>query len=435
MRPFAGIARHSVVGLAVGCTVLALACGGTSTSQSGAGGSGAGGVSGNGGATPEPDAAVPGTGGTTTGAGGTTTVTSTPPGSGGVTATGGARTGGTTTVTGAGGTTTVTGAGGTTTLTGAGGRTGAGGTVASGGVTATGGGTGPGGDGGMATGGRTATGGTAGGGTGGGTTLPRTGGAGGGGVTGTSSGAVPSAGCGKAPPADGRQNISVGGTSREFILKIPDNYDNNHPYRLIFGFHGAKYNDDRVATGVAGASGTNLSGPWFGLEAESSGSAIFVAPQASGSGWGDADLPFVDAMVAQFESQLCIDQSRIFSTGFSMGAIMTLTLGCNRADVFRAIAPMSGRLPTSCPDSQPLAYWASHGTNDTTIPIANGEAARDSYVKRNHCTTQTSTPNSNNCVTYQGCDAGYPVIWCTFPGVHDPAPFAGPEIWSFLAPL
>jgi hypothetical protein len=56
-------------------------------------------------------------------------------------------------------------------------------------------------------------------------------------------------------------------------------------------------------------------------------------------------------------------------------------------------------------------------------------------VKRNHCGTQTSAADANNCVTYQGCDQGYPVTWCTFSGVHEPAPFAGPEIWQFISPL
>ena len=259
------------------------------------------------------------------------------------------------------------------------------------------------------------------------------GGSGSGGSSGSSA-PVPSAGCGKTPPASNRYTIDVGGTSREYILKVPDGYDPNHAYRLIFGFHGAKYDDNWVATGIAPDGGTPLSGPYFGIESESAGSAIFVAPQASPT-WGSSDLAFVDAMLALFESQLCVDKSRIFSVGFSMGAIMTITLGCNRSDVFRGIAPMSGSLPSPCPTGQHIAYWASHGTNDTTIPIANGEAARDEFVKRNHCGTQTSAADANNCVTYQGCDQGYPVTWCTFSGVHEPAPFAGPEIWQFISPL
>ena len=75
-------------------------------------------------------------------------------------------------------------------------------------------------------------------------------------------------------------------------------------------------------------------------------------------------------MIARFKTELCIDQHRIFATGFSMGAIQTIALGCAEADVFRAIAPMSGSLNGgTCSGTQPLAYWGSHGTNDPTINI------------------------------------------------------------------
>jgi polyhydroxybutyrate depolymerase len=270
------------------------------------------------------------------------------------------------------------------------------------------------GTGGMGNGGGTATGGVSAG-SAGGNTVP--------------SSQSPSEGCTKTPPASGTYTIDVGGAPREYILKVPDGYDAKHAYRLIFGFHGAKYNDKWVAEG-----GENLTGPYFGIESEAQGSAIFVAPQASGS-WSSSDLGFVDAMVARFESQLCIDKSRIFSVGFSMGAIMTLTLGCNRGEVFRGIAPMSGSLPSPCPAGQHVAYWSSHGTSDTTIQPSQGQAARDEFAKRNHCATQTSTPDANNCVIYAGCDVGYPASWCTFSGAHVPAPFAGKAIWQFIAPL
>ena len=48
-----------------------------------------------------------------------------------------------------------------------------------------------------------------------------------------------SAGCGNAtPPADGTKMIDVGGTQREFIVEIPDGYDANKAYKLIFAWHG-----------------------------------------------------------------------------------------------------------------------------------------------------------------------------------------------------
>ncbi len=62
-----------------------------------------------------------------------------------------------------------------------------------------------------------------------------------GGVTASAGGARPfaaTAGCGTAPTlASGSHTIQSGGQNRSYILRVPANYDNNHPYRLIFGFH------------------------------------------------------------------------------------------------------------------------------------------------------------------------------------------------------
>lgn len=406
-----------------------LACGSSSGKSGGAGGTtNAGGIMGSGGITES--------GGTTAGTGGAGTITGGTggtAGNGGTTATGGTTGTGGTTATGTGG---IKGSGGTTAI-GAGSGTGTGGTTAtvgdkgSGGATGAGGTTtGPGGT--TATGGSgtgTATGGSKGSGGAIGTGGTTAGTAGTTGTGGTGGAATPSSGCGSTTkPASGRATIDVSGTSREYILALPANYDASHPYRLIFAFHGMKYDAQSVADG-----GPPGSGPFYGIQAEANDTAIFVAPDATSSGWGSGDVAYVSAMVARFESQLCIDQKRIFATGFSMGAIMTITLGCAQADIFRAIAPMSGSISGTCTGTQPIAYWASHGTSDPTINISNGVAARDAFVKRNHCTSQTSAGSPSGCVNYQGCDAGYPVAWCPFAGVHEPAPFAGTAIWAFLS--
>jgi poly(3-hydroxybutyrate) depolymerase len=318
-------------------------------------------------------------------------------GSAGASAGGGAGAGGTTSAAGAGGVTSV-GAGGAS--AGGAGAAAAGGTSATGGAGATGGGAG-------ATGG------------------------GAGGAAGAGAGATPSKGCGTAAPAGGQATIDVAGTTREYILTLPSSYDASHPYRLVFAWHGRMYDAASVANG-----GPPGSGPYYGVQSLAGDSTIFVAPQALDTGFTNAngrDMAFVDAMVARFESQLCIDQSRIFSIGFSMGAIMTITIGCNEAGVFRAIAPMSGEIQGSCTDTHPIAYWASHGDADTTIPIAMGEAARDAFVSRNHCRSQTTPTSPAGCVSYDGCDPGAPVTWCVFSGDHEPAPFAGVGIWGFLS--
>ncbi|HLK91593.1 MAG TPA: Ricin and poly(3-hydroxybutyrate) depolymerase fusion [Polyangia bacterium] len=283
--------------------------------------------------------------------------------------------------------------------------------------------------------GQSATGGGAGFGIGGasaGATTGQAGAGSGGSPTGGSGGAGaarPSAGCGAAnPPASGTYLLTVDGAQREYILTLPDGYDGTHPYRLVLAFHGHMYTAASVADG-----GPPGSGPYYGIQSESSNSTIFVAPQAIGSGWSASDLDFVNAMVGQLEAQLCVDEARIFATGFSMGAIMTITIGCGEGDVFRAIAAMSGEISGSCSGNHPIAYWASHGMSDPTIAFADGAAARDKFASIDGCASTTGAPDANGCVAYQGCAAGEPVVWCPFDGVHEPPPFAGPAIWSFLS--
>src|SRR5690242_2334717 len=136
-------------------------------------------------------------------------------------------------------------------------------------------------------------------------------------ATSTAAPLAATAGCGRAPGlTSGTRTIQSGGRSRTFILRIPDGYDQNRAYRLIFGFHwnGGTAND--VDSG--GTSGY----PWsyYGLRAISNNSSIFVAPQGLNNGWansGGEDLSFVDAMVSLIENALCVDTAQLFSLGFS----------------------------------------------------------------------------------------------------------------------
>jgi len=240
------------------------------------------------------------------------------------------------------------------------------------------------------------------------------------------------AGCGKAPPESGRKTLDVNGEAREYILKVPDDYSPAHPYRLIFGYHGRMYDADWVANGEP-----PLTGPYFGLEQEAQGSAIFVATQALSTSWNNQDgrdIAYTEALVATLSDELCIDSDRIFATGFSYGALMTIRIGCELAGTFRAIAPMSGSLGNGCPENEEqVAYWASHGLQDTTILPSQGEEARDEFIARNHCSSESEPSAPAGCVSYLDCDPGYPVSFCTFEGEHEPAPFAGTAIWTFFS--
>ncbi|WP_437667011.1 alpha/beta hydrolase family esterase [Sorangium sp. So ce1182] len=260
------------------------------------------------------------------------------------------------------------------------------------------------------------------------------GGAGGAGAAGTGSvgagGETQSAGCGSATaPTSGRFSIDVGGATREYILALPDDYDPSHAYRLIFAWHPRGGSAEQVATGFGGG--------YYGLQGRAGGSAIFVSPEGIDQGWENRDgrdITFLRAMLDRLRGELCIDQSRIFSTGFSYGGMMSYAIGCAMGDVFRAIAPMSGALYSGCEDGDsPVAMWGAHGDADDVVPLENGQSARDVFLERNHCDQQTTPTEPSPCVSYEGCDEGYPVVWCEFSGGHTPANNSGESIWSFFS--
>ena len=83
-----------------------------------------------------------------------------------------------------------------------------------------------------------------------------------------------SAGCGKAPTiASSMYNngttipITAGGKQRRYILNVPTNYDNTHPYKLIIAYHQLNGNDKQMY-----ANG------YYHLLNLSGNSTIFVAP-------------------------------------------------------------------------------------------------------------------------------------------------------------
>jgi poly(3-hydroxybutyrate) depolymerase len=310
-----------------------------------------------------------------------------------------------------------------------------GGGAAGGGTTAGGGGAAMGGAGASTSGGAGATGGKAGSGSGGGST------AGAGGSGGTD--AMKSGGCGQAKTLqNGTINITFGGASRKYILRVPDSYDNTHPYRLVFAF------------AESGASAMQVvSRNYFTLATLDSKNTIFAAPDAAdGAGtWSKSDVQLTDAILTQLEGDLCIDKTRIFATGFSFGGAMSLALACTRADVFRAVAFFSGAdLTGSCPATltKPIAYYASQASQDSTgTPMpSSGKVKQAEFAAVNGCMpepTATTFPGSgkaHTCTEYKGCSAGHPTKYCVFDGPHgwepkDPGQttsWDAPEAWKFI---
>ncbi len=85
------------------------------------------------------------------------------------------------------------------------------------------------------------------------------------------------------------------------------------------------------------------------------------------------DVAFVRAIVADLQSSYNIDSKRIYATGLSNGGILSYRLACEAADLFAAIAPVSGTLNYKvCAPSEPVSLIHFHGTADQNLPYDGG---------------------------------------------------------------
>jgi polyhydroxybutyrate depolymerase len=269
------------------------------------------------------------------------------------------------------------------------------------------------------------------------------GGAGGGGGASAGSGgsagaSTRSPGCGKTTARPNRrtqQTMQIAGATRYYLLDVPEN-DGQTPLTLVFGLHGYDMNNVAVVD-------------LYNFTSRSNGKAITVLPQGEGpppgdtSHWGDmvlksrweaneANYEFIQSLKTDIAERYCVDTSRTFITGFSMGGFFTNGLACAHHDWFRGFAPVAGGGPTACSNAEAKpAIMIHHGTADDIVELESGEGSRDFWLEHNGC-AESSKSSFTGCTSYDGCPDGKPVVWCVGNWNHTISAQASANIWSFF---
>jgi hypothetical protein len=234
----------------------------------------------------------------------------------------------------------------------------------------------------------------------------------GGGSVGPASG--PSAGCGKPsadePGKDVLHNIMVNGVARRYWTKLPTSYDGTTPTAAVF------YGPGCGASGVEGAP----------LDASIKDSAMRVFVIGTGGCFDtkgpEPETGYFNAVLDEVQANYCTDKGKVFVSGYSSGAWLSMLLSCTAGDRIRAIGTAAGGFRADHPPCKgnPAAMFHA-GTGDGANPITKlndmgvneGSAAgRDRLIKDNGCTMETKEWDSKYpyCKEYIGCKS--PVIWC-----------------------
>ena len=234
---------------------------------------------------------------------------------------------------------------------------------------------------------------------------------------------VPTRGCGKTwnRVKSGSYDFQWSKGKRTIRIDIPDNYDNKKPYKLIFGMH--------CMGGWAG--GVQQEG-YYGLKPlDTEKTAIFVAPEGNGqqAPWGQDDYLLFDELLADLQSNLCIDSSRVFSTGFSYGSMFSNGLSWNHQDVLRAVAVYETAerniwLPQR--QNKGVGWMGVLGLDDNLCTPEMGRNARDIILTLNSENGKAKSEkaeeaprnSAHKCYDYKTVEERFPVRWCTQSGGH-----------------
>lgn len=196
---------------------------------------------------------------------------------------------------------------------------------------------------------------------------------------------------------------------RAVITALPENYNKQNPYKLIFAFHGRTSDNGDVQK-------------YYGLEPN--GSAIIVYPKglgdSSGFSWGNGDDPIdpvlFDDLLETYASAYCVDLASVYVVGHSMGASYSTSLACLRGDRIRAVAALGGGISANGCTSK-VAAMILHNPEDNLVPFSEGENARDTFLEQNGLPPESTPtePSTFNCNRYGSSETLYPVVWCLQP--------------------
>ena len=166
-------------------------------------------------------------------------------------------------------------------------------------------------------------------------------------------------------------NFSHAGSERNYFLYKPTDLPANAP--LVFVLHG--YNS--LASVIMEYSQMNVL-------ADSNGFAVCY-PQGSDDFFGTShwnaqlsisntdDIGFLSELAIFLQEEHQLDPAQTFACGMSNGGFMSYTLACERPDVFKAIASvtgtMSGQTWTNCNPEMPIPVLQISGTNDNVVPM------------------------------------------------------------------
>ena len=172
------------------------------------------------------------------------------------------------------------------------------------------------------------------------------------------------------------KTFSHDNVNRNYLIYIPDSYDSEIDYPLMFLFHGfggiaSEFINTADMRDLAESNNFIVVYPQ-GLDLGGTGSHWNCSNPSADNKSDVDDIGFIENLIDQLLIDYpVIDNKRIYAAGYSNGGFMSYYLGCN-SKKFAAIGSVAGTMLDdsyqSCNASFPTAMINIHGTDDFDVP-------------------------------------------------------------------
>jgi polyhydroxybutyrate depolymerase len=185
------------------------------------------------------------------------------------------------------------------------------------------------------------------------------------------------------PENDYTSTIMWDGLKRTYLTHLPPDFQEIGPVPLVIALHGGGGNAEAMVKLTKG--GLNMLADKEGF--------VVIYPNGIEKNWNDGrsgeetnyraheenidDVGFISELIDLMITTLNIDSKRVYVTGMSNGAMMTLRLGCELSDKIAAIAPVAGNMPVNlssiCVPEETVSVMLISGTDDPLMPFDGGD--------------------------------------------------------------
>ena len=168
------------------------------------------------------------------------------------------------------------------------------------------------------------------------------------------------------------QSTFFDGLSRDYILFVPDSYDENENTPIVFNLHGGSSTAEEQLNYISDMRSLSNNEKF-----------ILVYPQASSDANGIPiwnlggvnskatdvdDVGYISHLIDRISEFYSVDRERIYVTGFSNGGYLSFELACKLSSKIAAFASVAGHMfidtYNECSPTHPTPFLSINGTED-----------------------------------------------------------------------